>query len=833
MVTLTIIRSVVLSAAMVVMVVGVRAQVAGDYVSNSTGPWGAAGTWKVYDGVSMASSPLAIAIPNANKTVWIRSGHTITAITGPYACANLTVEAGGKLFNDDPLNVNSLVYIGIYDSYLNNYGEIGNGGIYDGISFNIEGANVTINGNGIFNAARLNKRGNFHVMTAASQITTNLTINTNINLIFDGTALFNYGDFISSGGSTFNVTISPGYVVALIGANGSVAIDGSAGADARALRGAFTVKGTLTIGGTLYLTTNNSTGNSCRFAIDPGGMVVTRTINATGSGLGKDTLLLNAGSTMEITGTPAAWTAYSTMSNTYLLNAASQVIYSGAGNQDVRNLTGGYGHLRVTGTGTKDLRGVTSVKGNLAIDNVSGTPDLDVTASNHTLSVFGNWTNYSATGFNERNGVVNFNGTNNVQTIATAGGENFYTWRFSKSTAFPLVTMNCNVQVANALELNTAILDLNGNELAILNPAATAITSLFVFSNQRHIISERTDNLSRVRWDIGATTGAHLVPFGTGIGGNYIPFTFNLAAGNAGSVTMATYGTPQNNLPWPVMPIAVSNLTSSVTGLDNSAATVDRFWEVDVTGTPTAGLTFTYTPSELPISPYDDPLSLRAQRWNSGGPLWETQIAGSSAAYSATTDPVVNAFGPFTLTPIVSPLPLELLSFTARLVEEHVQLDWTTASERNNAYFTVYRSDDGERFEEVMREAAVGNSFGARAYSAIDPRPLNGRSYYKLRQTDLDGRWSESAMVPILNEQGGGQLLLFPNPVVDQLTVLGLSAAAGEIVIMDATGRVVIRMRKLEDVDRMTIPVGSLPQGSYVLRTVGGTGVPAARFIKP
>ncbi|MBK7945584.1 MAG: hypothetical protein IPJ85_09860 [Flavobacteriales bacterium] len=67
----------------------------------------------------------------------------------------------------------------------------------------------------------------------------------------------------------------------------------------------------------------------------------------------------------------------------------------------MRNVTGGYGNLRFTGTGTKLLYGTTIAKGNWVIDNVSGTPVVNVSASNFQVTVQGNWTNYNQSGFVE------------------------------------------------------------------------------------------------------------------------------------------------------------------------------------------------------------------------------------------------------------------------------------------------------------------------------------------------------------------------------------------------------------------------------------------------
>jgi ice-binding like protein len=55
-------------------------------------------------------------------------------------------------------------------------------------------------------------------------------------------------------------------------------------------------------------------------------------------------------------------------------------------------------------------------------------------------------------------------------------------------------------------------------------------------------------------------------------------------------------------------------------------------------------------------------------------------------------------------------LPIELLSFSAGKVGEDVQLNWVTASEINNNYFTVERSVNGASFEEVVQVQGARNS---------------------------------------------------------------------------------------------------------------------------
>ncbi|MFN3876436.1 MAG: hypothetical protein ACK4L7_11055, partial [Flavobacteriales bacterium] len=351
---------------------------AGDYGSWVSGNWNTLATWRVYDGVSWASSPAAAAVPNANSRVWIRSGTTVTAaFGGVYYCQDLFIEPTARLYNNNTGPTN-LSYVHVFGTTIEVNGNLGNGATLDGISLGINGANVTLSGAGNVDVARIRKEFTTHPVTGAALPSTNFVIARNVNLRFSGgstTMMYNG----SSAASVFNVTINAGVTVNLVGATGTgnISIDGLAGADPAQLGGTFTVNGTLNIPGTLVATTNNTnTSYPCRIRIGSTGIVRTTNINASGSGVAGHTLELLAGGQLEISGSPA-WTNYFVTNNTYLFNAASLTIYNGMGVQDVRHVTGGYGHLRITGNSPKQLTGTMLVKGNLEINNAMGAPELD------------------------------------------------------------------------------------------------------------------------------------------------------------------------------------------------------------------------------------------------------------------------------------------------------------------------------------------------------------------------------------------------------------------------------------------------------------------------
>jgi len=94
-----------------------------------------------------------------------------------------------------------------------------------------------------------------------------------------------------------------------------------------------------------------------------------------------------------------------------------------------------------------------------------------------------------------------------------------------------------------------------------------------------------------------------------------------------------------------------------------------------------------------------------------------------------------------------------------------IDLDWETASELNNDYFTVEKSMDGRTFTPIAEVAGSGTSTEPIRYSYTDNDPFIGANYYRLRQTDFDG--TESYSNVILLEYLSTERIeykVFPNP---------------------------------------------------------------------
>jgi hypothetical protein len=114
----------------------------------------------------------------------------------------------------------------------------------------------------------------------------------------------------------------------------------------------------------------------------------------------------------------------------------------------------------------------------------------------------------------------------------------------------------------------------------------------------------------------------------------------------------------------------------------------------------------------------------------------------------------------------LSPLPVELVSFTANCEEEVVLISWSTASENNSSYFEVKKSIDGYDWNTIETVAAAGNSTELLEYSILDRNVTVGNAYYRLNQVDIDGK---SELFDVVNSNCvqndlSNLLCAYPNP---------------------------------------------------------------------
>ena len=124
---------------------------------------------------------------------------------------------------------------------------------------------------------------------------------------------------------------------------------------------------------------------------------------------------------------------------------------------------------------------------------------------------------------------------------------------------------------------------------------------------------------------------------------------------------------------------------------------------------------------------------------------WDWPIIPTLSAPYYTPSAPVGDFTPWTIAWNSSPLPIELVDFKARPDGKRVRLDWTTASEVDNDYFTVERTTDLNEYSFIDKVSSyMHNSNILLNYTTYDNSPLYGLQYYRLKQTDFNGDFTYS-----------------------------------------------------------------------------------------
>lgn len=176
--------------------------------------------------------------------------------------------------------------------------------------------------------------------------------------------------------------------------------------------------------------------------------------------------------------------------------------------------------------------------------------------------------------------------------------------------------------------------------------------------------------------------------------------------------------------------------------------------------------------------------------------------------FDEATDITFKAFGNTTL-------PVQLTSFTAQKQNDHVLLQWSTASEQNAKDFTIQRSKDGSSWNNIGTIAAHGNSNAIINYNYTDANPIAGMNYYRLLQTDIDGksRLSETRAVKFINDQKTFSILA--NPVNDGQLKVQINKTTS-LSLFDMAGKLLWKKQVVAGIQN--IDVGKYQKGIYLLK---------------
>ena len=166
------------------------------------------------------------------------------------------------------------------------------------------------------------------------------------------------------------------------------------------------------------------------------------------------------------------------------------------------------------------------------------------------------------------------------------------------------------------------------------------------------------------------------------------------------------------------------------------------------------------------------------------------------------------------------PLPVSLANFEATCIGTKAQLTWATLSETNNDYFTIEKGTDGINFEEMETVEGNGTSNTVHNYSWTDNSFNNQTAYYRLKQTDFNGK-SQYHETIVANCREKSSISIYPNPFVSEINIQlpeGMKFPV-KIELLDPIGRQITSRNIGDETEFYAISIDKdRPTGNYFIK---------------
>ncbi len=721
-----------------------------------------------------------------------------------------------------------------------------------GTSFTAGAFTHTVGGNWTNNGATFNNAGSTISLVGGAQTIGGSSSTTFNNLILAGTGsstkTFGVATIVAANLSQANtIVINPGSIITHTAQtytyNGAGQVAGSWGSISSAATNKtntnFTAgtTGILNVSGRQYYSIANANWaiNSTWSTVGFGGAAAT---SFPGS---NDIVNIGRGFTVTVAANATCnsliFESGNTFNSTVSINSGFTLAVSGA-IIIPRGSTGGPGYTNTLAVGNGSLTGGSLDFPNgwsfqlhvLSINNGTATITGDITKSapvgfgtsatitftgTGLLNVAGAFLNSTNATLNQGTGTVNYNGA----VAQTIGDFTYYNLTLNNTFATaPQFTLFGNTTVTNILTMTSGVVNLAGSTLTSSLGASGALAHSLASTSGWLYGGTFTRSFPTTAITVGTTTDG-LMPMGTSA--NFRPFFFGKTntGGSAGTISM-THTDP-------------STTTTGLSIPDTSpVATIiirnNAVWNSTLTGGTGATFGIRYGGTGLgTVASLNDVRSMLV------GSVIGTNVTATTVS---TSDPRVERSGLTAAqlsngfyvgsTNSATSLPIELVSFTGTAQKYGVDLKWSTASELNNDYFTVLRSSTGTNFESIGTVKGNGTTNSAHSYSLTDFKPLIGKNYYRLKQTDFDGNTTTTETIVVNVLSLDPMASLYPNPV-SQNQLLNLEIYAlqpnvpAELQIINMQGVSLSSATVQTDADgtlKTTLSPANLTPGLYILK---------------
>ena len=177
-------------------------------------------------------------------------------------------------------------------------------------------------------------------------------------------------------------------------------------------------------------------------------------------------------------------------------------------------------------------------------------------------------------------------------------------------------------------------------------------------------------------------------------------------------------------------------------------------------------------------------------------------------------------------------LPVKLTSFNAKVSSCAVNLDWTAASEANFKNYEIQYSSDGLRFQTIGSVAGTIQQGSSQKYSYQVSNPQQGKTYFRLKLTDIDGKYEFSKIIALKLDCTKSSIFVYPNPVTDVLNInlTNSENKATTASLFDNSGRLIYT--ELLKSGTNVINMEKFAKGIYMLRVKNNQETQNIKIVK-
>jgi Secretion system C-terminal sorting domain len=813
----------------------VSAQIAGDYRTNKAAvAWETAADWDVYDGSAWS---VASSAPTATTNVYIQSGH-IAALAANGSCKDLNISTGNAGTVAAPTGTDGRVALQANTLELNGriscyFGVVSPAGSLGATATTVvPGAPITITA---ASGGKLSVVGATRTITGSWGVAStggttlfpiefNLTDNTQVATIGSGgikaqswdiktgtvsTTARLHADPNAAAGGFGNFTIRTGATLA-----SSVTGQAIVTQRATAAGGTFTLetgaKLKLTGAAPLLDMTTVVLDGTVEYNLATAG-VTQSFLNTTATGVtpaGVSPATYSYKTVTLTTGNPRALVANTTITGLLTLNNNPLTVGANTltlGGNSISKVNGyidaNDANAKIVFTNTAALTLPSNLFNNnnvnyLTINNsanvnlggpltVSNILDLsagNITVGTHTLTIAGTMT--KGTGFMTANGMATLAFTNPTEITLPAA---FLT---TNSYVGSLTVNGGGIILSSNLGFNNAITLTNGK---------ITLGSSNLISNTNGVINGGSASSYIVTNGIGKLLQPHLA----GINKTY-------------PVGTATSYDPVTVEPTDATSISVSVQPAFDNAVGDAVKVATKQWDIS-SSTPSSTI-LTLTPSN-PVATTTPVMGhYTASAWE------ELAATRSGDTWTATT----TSFSPFGAGEVggfAGAVPVELYQFQIKSTQKSAFLSWSTASEKNNAFFNIEQSTNGLDFQTIGQVKGNGTTSASNTYNFEHNTPSVGINYYRLKQVDFDGSSTLSKIISVQFGGKGNKVTVYPTMAFDKLNVQIDSDETMPYTIFDLQGN---NVQTGQLTGQKELIISDLSSGMYILKV----GNAVVKFVK-